>query len=162
VRAELAAVELLGDRVRPDYMIDPKYVPQMSAGEYLQATDAWDSSAADEPGELATASGEGRANADRILAENGSLVTAAAGSRAACAATATDVEVPADGVAIRAGREDATVQARRFFEQFQTTPVATVPAGETVVLRPAAADGIAVPWQIRVNGAGVRVCPRAS
>jgi len=163
VSAELAALRLIHGAIPPDYQPDPNLAPQLTVGGYLGA-------AKDFGTEQASADGLRRLSPSRRAAADGLLlrvrgpqaspvkVPAPGASRCRVIAAGAVLPLPDRGLTIATPKgRVAQVRYRRFADTFADQPATSVGAGASVVTP--GIDGIAVPWQIRVDGAdGVRVC----
>lgn len=167
-RADLAAVEIVRDRVDPALVLEEDiagtgYVP-VEVGSYLSARDAFGSPAFSEA-ELETAPAAAREPADRVLAAGLSLAIAPARPPTAQAncrplGTPATVTVPPGGVLLRS-RDGAEVSLGRFADGF---PV------DLGALEPGRWEQLAVPsdrstrsWRMQLDGgAVVSVCPLPS
>jgi len=156
VKAELAAVELAGNRVDPAFRPDLSRAPQISAGTYLRAVHDL-GSPADRLATLRTQPEEVRAAADRVLLD-------ALGVQAHPAtATGECTTVPADGghasqdvradsmtLVIAAGADPVDVSVRNLAATFAAPPFVTVAPGTTRSLElPEVASG---PWSVHLAG----------
>lgn len=167
-RADLAAVEIVRDRVDPALVLEEDiagtgYVP-VEVGSYLSARDAFGSPAFSEA-ELEAAPAAAREPADKVLAAGLSLAIAPARPPAAQAncrtlRTPATVTVPPGGVLLRS-RDGAEVSLGRFADGF---PV------DLGTLEPGRWERLAVPtdrstrsWRMQLDGGGaVSVCPLPS
>jgi hypothetical protein len=182
--AELAAVELAGKRVSPEFQPDTTRMPQVRAGDYLRAIDHYGESPALPANRLASAGPDQAALADKTLlaalgiqvaavsgGESGDTTAAAQpravtpGARAGrhgCVALSgqpgadsLEVVAPPGGLSLRAGAATgAAVFARRFARNYPPEPLATIAPGAQSVMR-IPSDGSSVPWRIRLSGATV-------
>lgn len=189
VAAELAAVELAGDAVPPDYQPDPARAPQLRAGPYAAVVKDSRTSAADDPERLGEAGGAARFEVDRVLQELGAVtVSPASPGRRAGAAPAVerasgarvspsagclrvapaggaraevDLVLPAAGLDVVRSRSPVELRARRYFEQFAQGPVGRLGLGAPASVIPRA-DKAKVPWRLRVSAtAPLALCARA-
>ena len=186
VRAELGAVELLGERAGKDLRVDAKLAPTLRAGPYLAAVRDVGDSPANSPAEIASTTGEARFFADTLLITGGALERSAAAADAALASTAPSVDgggalaatdagcvrtasgaldltVPATGLLVRPSRAEVAISARRFGDGFQNPENAIAPlaVGGALAVR-VAPDASTAPWHLRLESStGVTACALA-
>jgi hypothetical protein len=164
VRAELGALELARDRAPFDFQPDTSRAPQVTAGPYLSAIDAFGSPAY-HPRQLAAASEAEREAADAVLRrlELGPLAPAwvPRASDGACRAVAPggDIEVPRGGLTIVSAKRDVVaVRLRRFASAFPADPAGQVGGGGASKLT-VVADRSLAPWHVQLTGTRpARVC----
>jgi hypothetical protein len=173
IRADLAAVELAGRHVAPNFLPTVGAIsttilgPAVTAGPYLAAVDRNGGSFADTLPELRAAPESAREEADQILAQALRLHLAPTGgaahgpgcSTARPAAGGATFPLPPGGVRLRAsGAHPASVELRRFGDAF-TADVGRMAPGRTYSLaipRDVAPDR----WWAQVTASGsVVVCP---
>jgi hypothetical protein len=178
--AELGAMELSRARVPASYELDPASAPQVTAGRYLSAIDAFGSSPAYTPAQLEGAPAAARVQADRVLQEinvhvlparrvgNGGPApdVVAAGARVdrsgGCSvlrplsgsAVTGVATLPKIGLAVRAlGAAPIELRLHRFADDFSNAPLAAVPRGQPQQLQ-MPADASSHPYAIQVSGTG--------
>ncbi len=175
-RAELRALEWAAAAVDVSYRPDTSRMPQVVAGEYLDAMADLGSAAASD-GEIAVASEETRAEVDRVTLEiagvrglDGGVTTlpASADPPAACGA-----EVPvADGVAaaavsvtggqrlvIVAGPAVVEVRLRRYASSFATGPTVMAAAGGSALLTVPLDTAPVQTWMVEARSStGFQLC----
>lgn len=170
VRAELAALQFVRNTAPWSFTLDPVYGPQIQAGPYFAAVQAIGSTDADSPRQLLRAGERFRAAADLVLIRAGELhvsagVAASPALGGCTRLTAADPARPADlvlppgGLTLQALAGGALqLRARRFASGFEQTPLALPPHAGEIAVQPAA-DGLRLPWHLRLSGARVyRVC----
>lgn len=152
LRAQLGALELARDAVRPDVV--PSY-GIVTAGDYLAAFAAFGQSPALSPAELLAAPPDARALADRMLQDGGAVrARPVAGPR--CGAPVGELTVAPGERLLLAGPPGTPVLVRRYGDAFANPPAATMAPGRglMVVLRRDRGPGA---WHLRAPGA--RLCP---
>ena len=138
----------------------PDGAPQIAAGDYLAAVDAFGESPLGAPptAALRDLPAASQVRADLLLAKLAVAVSAEpadVGSSVGCQAAATAFEreiVPGSTLFVRAGDAPVTVELRRFAPSFMP-PLAPIPAATTgrLVLT---ADDSPVPWRVRLTARG--------
>ncbi len=157
VDGAIAATEIAGPRVGPEFQPSPVTAPQIRSGRYLAAARGL-GSPAPTPRELAHTFQAGRAAADAALVRGYNLALAPAGGARAGAgcrrANNLELVVPRGGLLIDGA---AKVSVRRWSDLY-SEPLAGAPAGAAVLRIPADRGG--APWRAKIaGGAPVRVCP---
>jgi hypothetical protein len=161
-RTELAAVELARDQVEFGYRPDPRRMPSLAAGPYLDAVDDLGSPAYD-LGTAARAPDVYRAEADRVLFEalrvRVTVEPAPAGDRPSCRRVEPWVptEVALDGAALVTGDATTEVRLRRLSARAAIAPVAVTPPTASLVWIRIPRDASPRPWSIEAS-APVLLC----
>ena len=142
--AELGALELSAARVPAGYPPDASTTPQLHAGPYFDATQAYGSSPADSPSELEGATAADRAQADRVRHELNVRLQPATTKRLDCRVArpsagkpaVVTARVPAAGIVVRAlGDQPADLRLRRFGDGFANASLGSVPKAQPQLLR---------------------------
>ena len=169
-RGGLAALELTRGRVDPKFILtkensDVDYLAILDAGSYFSAVDAYGSPAYTPP-ELASASEGARVAADKVFAAalGAALRPGPAGRPGTCVGLRpgtgpATVEVPREGIVLRAGSAGTRVSLRRYASSFPVT-LGTLLAGRPEVLR-IPADRSPRLWFVRLEGRGPVTACRA-
>lgn len=149
VRPELAAVELAGPRAMPDVVPDEQRMPQLTAGEYLEAVEDL-GSPADDLARVRTRSAVERDAADRAFVR---VLRRQPGRReGACervdVATPVVVTAGPDGLALVAGDREIRLRLKRFGPGFaDADPVPPAQAVRLLLTKDAAPE----PWIAEVQ-----------
>ncbi len=179
-RAELGVVPLVGNVVPSSFLIDPHYMPGITALRFLAVTRRFGSSPGDEPAQIEREGERARVAADQVLVRAGELSMGrgvrsrggtgpavprldgfAAGAvryRRGClhfdsggAGAALDVTVPTGGLMLGAAPgPPVALRARRFASAFEGNPVSILGGGTTLSIRPLA-DASVQPWHLRLS-----------
>ena len=165
VKAELAAVEIAGDRARPDVQPDPQRIPQVRAGEYLAAVHDL-GSPRDPATAVRMAPAPARQAADAALLRLVGAALEPSGERDSngrCTplsrpGPAAEIQLPPGAVRISAGTGGGDLWLRRF-GAFPESPFGHLEPGESVtIVFPE--DKSPMPWLLRLSGvAEVEACP---
>jgi hypothetical protein len=167
-RGGLAALELTRGHVDPRFELteensDVDYLGLLDAGSYFSAVDAYGSPAYT-PAGLASASEGARIAADKVFAAGlgVALRPGPAGRPATCVelrpgSRPAVVEVPPEGIVLRATSTGSNVSLRRYASSFPVT-LGALPAGSNELLR-IPTDRSPRPWFLSLNGgAPVAAC----
>jgi hypothetical protein len=183
VQAELGALSVAQRTAPAGLVLDAHFAPQIVAGEWLAATKALHSTAADSVRQLLAAPESARAAADTTLVAAGALSISSAPSPSPRAPVAPsvqdarggsvhrghdcvtfaptepgsfiDLDLPPTGIVITAsGAATASAQARRFAAGFENAALTTVSAASAgVEVRPVP-DHSSLPWFVRITPQG--------
>jgi hypothetical protein len=162
-RGGLAALELTRGLVDPQFVLTEDnsavdYLGILDAGSYFSAVDAYGSPAYT-PAELASASEGARVAADKVFASalGVALRPGPAGRSATCAELRPGtqpavVELPREGIVLRANSPGSHVSLRRYASSFPVS-LGALPAGRTELLS-VPSDRSPRPWFLRLDGGG--------
>ncbi len=168
-RADLAAIEIMSDEVRPSFV--PSGDPRdgnVQAASYLSAVRRIGSSPAWTAAELAGAPERARLTGDRTLVRIQEIswlgpIPAAPGRgcrvvRAEGGSAVEDLELPAGGVFLpRAPRQPVEIRLRRFASGYGTAPSGGTE--QAVAIRPSLGSAPGPPWHARLSsGAAFTIC----
>ena len=162
-QGSLAALELAGtDRVAFDFVPSLTQGDQLLAGRYETALREYDGSPAWPLGELPGAPPTVRAEFDEALRRilQPTVVAAPGGEPDRCspAEGQSEVEVPPEGLVVRAGDATVEVRLRRIGDAFPAAVTAEVEGGSAGLLR-IEPDRLPVPWRAQLRAEGTfEVC----